>query len=440
MGDVLTELPPSSRFFQEDLDNFATSSPPLSCPSLLLSNLKPDKPLHPSLLIIALSSPSLYVFHHISSKTLIGSLILPEIPFSANSIGPSLGDKSCNIYALNDADNLTLVVSVQCSVSAERSIAVAKLLIGDQIIPERVLILDSVQNQNFRGRLAPDEINVFKLETSAERKGLSDDGCGGSSLLKGLDYFPSGSVLDGLAAALLARCQMRKIRGTLCVSWPQHGVSVVAMVKSLLQRNVLHGFDLSSIGDSKDESSRKAKGATMAFPLQEIKLPILPFSMLIIISILGRSLHASDPPLTLDYYAPTCPSVFEIVKKEMECEVISDPRSAALIVRLHFHDCFVQIFSPLQQEMQSFWLVDHIGMFLLEEKILKLQVSSSQHQIFQQQMRVCYLSLPSFFTRAFLLGHTPLAWHTVQISGRGFTGTLKQLRIEVQCLRHILTT
>ncbi|KAH8500886.1 hypothetical protein H0E87_015925 [Populus deltoides] len=257
MGDVLTELPPSSRFFQEDLDNFATSSPPLSSPSLLLTNLKPDKPLHPSLLIIALSSPSLYVFHHISSKTLIGSLVLPEIPFSANLIGPSLGDKSCNIYALNDADNLTLVVSVQyCSVSAERSIAVAKLLIGDQIIPERVLILDSVQNQNFRGRLAPDEINAFKLETSAERKGLGDDGCGGSSLLKGLDYFPSGSVLDGLAAALLARCQMRKIRGTLCVSWPQHGVSVVAMVKSLLQRNVLHGFDLSSIGDSKDESSR----------------------------------------------------------------------------------------------------------------------------------------------------------------------------------------
>ncbi|KAL9401943.1 hypothetical protein Peur_005792 [Populus x canadensis] len=254
MGDVLTELPPSSRFFQEDLDNFTTSSPPLSSPSLLLTNLKPDKPLHPSLLIIALSSPSLYVFHHISSKTLIGSLVLPEIPFSANLIGPSLGDKSCNIYALNDADKLTLVVSVQyCSVSAERSIAVAKLLIGDQIIPERVLILDSVQNQNFRGRLAPDEINAFKLETSAERKGLGDDG---SSLQKGLDYFPSGSVLDGLAAALLARCQMRKIRGTLCVSWPQHGVSVVAMVKSLLQRNVLHGFDLSSIGDSKDESSR----------------------------------------------------------------------------------------------------------------------------------------------------------------------------------------
>jgi len=256
MEDVLTELPPPSRFFQEDLDNFATPSPLLSSPSLLFSNPKPDQPLCPSILIIALSSPSLYIFHHISSKTLIGSLVLPEIPFSGNSTEPSLDDKSCNIYALNDMDNLTLVVLVQCSISAERSNAVAKLLIGDQIIPKRVLIMDSVQSQNFRGKLAPDETYVFKLETSAERKGLDGDVCGGSSLLKGLDYFPSGSVLDGLAAALLARCQMRKIRGTLCVSWPRYGVYVVAMVKSLLQRNVLPGFDLSTIGDAKDKSSR----------------------------------------------------------------------------------------------------------------------------------------------------------------------------------------
>ncbi|XP_057448003.1 peroxidase 11 [Lotus japonicus] len=51
---------------------------------------------------------------------------------------------------------------------------------------------------------------------------------------------------------------------------------------------------------------------------------------------------ASDPQLTLDYYASTCPTVFEIVRKEMECAVSSDPRNAASIVRLHFHDCFVQ--------------------------------------------------------------------------------------------------
>ncbi|KAK9275348.1 hypothetical protein L1049_022612 [Liquidambar formosana] len=153
MEDVVTDIPPPSRFFQEDLNNFTPPSPPLPSPFLLFSHPNPDKFFRPSLLIIAISSPSLLVFHHVSSKTLIGSLILPEIPFSGNSIEPSLGDKSCNIYSLNCADNLILLISVQCSVAAERCHLVAKLLIGEQIIPERVLILDSVQSRNFRGKL-----------------------------------------------------------------------------------------------------------------------------------------------------------------------------------------------------------------------------------------------------------------------------------------------
>ncbi|PIN25914.1 Peroxidase [Handroanthus impetiginosus] len=52
--------------------------------------------------------------------------------------------------------------------------------------------------------------------------------------------------------------------------------------------------------------------------------------------------HASDPPLTLDYYKSNCPTVLDIIRKEMECAVLSNPRNAALILRLHFHDCFVQ--------------------------------------------------------------------------------------------------
>lgn len=55
-------------------------------------------------------------------------------------------------------------------------------------------------------------------------------------------------------------------------------------------------------------------------------------------------LHASDPPLSLDYYKSTCPNAEAIVRKEMECAVLSDPRNAAYILRLHFHDCFVQVY------------------------------------------------------------------------------------------------
>ncbi|KAH7839975.1 hypothetical protein Vadar_010819 [Vaccinium darrowii] len=124
--------------------------------------------------------------------------------------------------------------------------AVAKLLIGGLIIPEKVLVLDSVQSRNFRGKLSPDETIAFKLETLQQRKGLGD-GCGDSSLLKGLDYFPSGSVVDGLSAALLGQCQMKRIKGSLCVSWPEFGVSVATFVKTLLLKNVLpeleNGFD-----------------------------------------------------------------------------------------------------------------------------------------------------------------------------------------------------
>ncbi|XP_012435727.1 peroxidase 11 [Gossypium raimondii] len=69
------------------------------------------------------------------------------------------------------------------------------------------------------------------------------------------------------------------------------------------------------------------------------------FSILLVcISLFSWTIFAASPdaPLTLDYYKSTCPTVFEIVRKEMECEVNSDPRNAALVLRLHFHDCFVQ--------------------------------------------------------------------------------------------------
>ncbi|XP_076891915.1 peroxidase 11-like [Bidens hawaiensis] len=55
-----------------------------------------------------------------------------------------------------------------------------------------------------------------------------------------------------------------------------------------------------------------------------------------------KCLHATDEPLSLDYYRSSCPNVEAIVRKEMECAVLSDLRNAAFILRLHFHDCFVQ--------------------------------------------------------------------------------------------------
>lgn len=132
---------------------------------------------------------------------------------------------------------MIMIVLVQFFVTSEKAHKVAKILIGEKIVPERVLILDSVQSRNFRGRLSNDETIAFKLETSTERENDQN------SLLVGLDYYPSGSVVDGLGAALLSRCQLLKVKGTLCVSWPDLGMPVMNLVKSVLMKDVLNGVD-----------------------------------------------------------------------------------------------------------------------------------------------------------------------------------------------------
>ncbi|XP_047306865.1 uncharacterized protein LOC124910282 [Impatiens glandulifera] len=252
MEDVITAPAPPSRFFLDDLNNFASPSPPLPSPFLLFSSPTDlQTPLRPPLLIIAVSSPSLQIFFNLSKKTHIGTLILPEIPFSGNSIEPSLGDKSCNIYSMDEI----MIVTVQYSVAAERSHAVAKLLIGGgQIVPERVLILDTVQNKNYRGKLSPDESIAFKLETSVERKRINDE----QAIVKGIGgYFPSGSVLDGLAAALIGRCEVKKIKGALFVSWPETGRPVLSLLKTLLT-DVLPSSRQKEIGIAIEELTEQA--------------------------------------------------------------------------------------------------------------------------------------------------------------------------------------
>ncbi|XAR54843.1 Peroxidase [Bertholletia excelsa] len=55
----------------------------------------------------------------------------------------------------------------------------------------------------------------------------------------------------------------------------------------------------------------------------------------------GRGSLSHDGPLVLDYYKETCPSLEEIVLREVDIAVFRDPRMAASLLRLHFHDCFV---------------------------------------------------------------------------------------------------
>lgn len=47
--------------------------------------------------------------------------------------------------------------------------------------------------------------------------------------------------------------------------------------------------------------------------------------------------------LRSDYYATTCPNLLKIVRKEVVSALKNEMRMAASLIRLHFHDCFVNV-------------------------------------------------------------------------------------------------
>ncbi|GAU26247.1 hypothetical protein TSUD_224380, partial [Trifolium subterraneum] len=46
------------------------------------------------------------------------------------------------------------------------------------------------------------------------------------------------------------------------------------------------------------------------------------------------------------FYDKSCPNVEEIVKSVVAKAVAKEPRMAASLLRLHFHDCFVKKITP----------------------------------------------------------------------------------------------
>ncbi|EPS73605.1 peroxidase, partial [Genlisea aurea] len=50
----------------------------------------------------------------------------------------------------------------------------------------------------------------------------------------------------------------------------------------------------------------------------------------------------SESRLTINFYAATCPNASAVVASAIRRALRSDPRIGASLIRLHFHDCFVQ--------------------------------------------------------------------------------------------------
>ena len=64
---------------------------------------------------------------------------------------------------------------------------------------------------------------------------------------------------------------------------------------------------------------------------------------LVLLVILNSIRISSQNGLIPDFYKESCPLLEELVGNIVKTKVLNQPRVAAQLLRLHFHDCFVQV-------------------------------------------------------------------------------------------------
>ncbi|KAL8239219.1 hypothetical protein R6Q59_015786 [Mikania micrantha] len=69
-----------------------------------------------------------------------------------------------------------------------------------------------------------------------------------------------------------------------------------------------------------------------------------------------QGLNAQQPLVkgfSWKYYGSSSPKLESIIRKQMEKVIKKDVALAAALLRVHFHDCFVQVTFAMKMEIQS---------------------------------------------------------------------------------------
>ena len=57
----------------------------------------------------------------------------------------------------------------------------------------------------------------------------------------------------------------------------------------------------------------------------------------------ANDIHYGHEALSYTFYLHSCPRAYDLVREHMQLVLRRDPSQAAAILRLFFHDCFVQV-------------------------------------------------------------------------------------------------
>jgi peroxidase len=72
-------------------------------------------------------------------------------------------------------------------------------------------------------------------------------------------------------------------------------------------------------------------------------LRVIAIALCCVVVVFGVLPFSSDAQLSPSFYSKTCPNVSSIVREVVRNVSKTDPRMLASLIRLHFHDCFVQV-------------------------------------------------------------------------------------------------
>ena len=64
---------------------------------------------------------------------------------------------------------------------------------------------------------------------------------------------------------------------------------------------------------------------------------------LVLILIFSVFIGVSQAQMRVGFYSETCPDVESTVQATVQDAALSNPNIPAVLLRLHFHDCFVQV-------------------------------------------------------------------------------------------------
>lgn len=163
-----------------------------------------------TLLVMMCTSSHLLMHRACEKKRMIGSILCTSVPMRGNRVRPHHQDRTCFVYALGDPSEC-LVLVCQARLGIVETNLLPKVLF-EKIEPERVLVLDSFVGSGMSNRYRSQELapSMFSLRTRAKQ---------GDPVRvdAGLPMLPSGILLEGALAALMAHCEAMSWDGVALV-------------------------------------------------------------------------------------------------------------------------------------------------------------------------------------------------------------------------------